>query len=76
MGIQAREDLPGFFHSGACDWLRENALAVPEYRDDNVCENALRARIGKLMQEGWVMQAELFPETERVFGTFAAHLSR
>ncbi len=38
-------------------------------------ENALRARIGKMMEEGLVTQTEPFPENERESGKLLAELA-
>lgn len=42
---------------------------------NNGDENALRARIGKMMEEGLVTQTEPFPENEREFGKLLAELA-
>lgn len=41
----------------------------------NEDENALRARIGKMMEEGLVTQTEPFPENEREFGKLLAEVA-
>lgn len=42
---------------------------------NNGDESALRARIGKMMEEGLVTQTEPFPENEREFGKLLAELA-